>query len=227
MDEWVAEVLRGQILAGEFGPGARLREAALTDRLAVSRGTVRAALWRLAQEGLLEKIPNKGYAVMSVSADAMMELSTLRHALEALAARIVASDPTPARKAAVLAAFERICEAVRQRDRAAAIEADFRLHLTIIEASGHRQLREHYRLIEGQIRLYHWLAEEIMPLEDHVTMHEELVAAILLGDAPRAARLAEEHSTRYGMAMWQVLKRRDEERAMIAPRAMLASAARI
>ncbi|RYF34265.1 MAG: GntR family transcriptional regulator, partial [Comamonadaceae bacterium] len=59
--------LREMILAGELPAGARIAELAIVERLGVSRTPIRAALMRLEQEGLLEALPNGGYAVRTFS----------------------------------------------------------------------------------------------------------------------------------------------------------------
>ena len=59
--------LREMILAGELPGGARIAELSLVEKLGVSRTPIRAALMRLEQEGLLEPLPNGGYAVRTFS----------------------------------------------------------------------------------------------------------------------------------------------------------------
>src|SRR5687768_12437336 len=58
--EFVAQRLRDGILYGRYAPGQRLIEAEATADHAVSRHTLRAALGRLAAEGLVETTPNRG-----------------------------------------------------------------------------------------------------------------------------------------------------------------------
>ena len=82
--------LREMILAGELPAGARIAELAIVERLGVSRTPIRAALMRLEQEGLLEALPNGGYAVRTFSERDVADAIELRGTVEGLAARLAA-----------------------------------------------------------------------------------------------------------------------------------------
>jgi GntR family transcriptional regulator of vanillate catabolism len=82
--------LRELILAGELASGARIAELAIVERLGVSRTPIRAALMRLEQEGLLEALPNGGYAVRTFSERDVSDAIELRGTIEGLAARLAA-----------------------------------------------------------------------------------------------------------------------------------------
>jgi len=59
----VTESLRDWILHGQLRPGSRLEELPLAEKLGVSRTPVRAALATLANEGLIDHQPKRGYMV--------------------------------------------------------------------------------------------------------------------------------------------------------------------
>lgn len=82
--------LRDLILSGELAAGQRLQELAVVERLGVSRTPVRAALARLAEEGLVEPAASGGYAVRAFSEREVDEAIELRGVLEGLAARLAA-----------------------------------------------------------------------------------------------------------------------------------------
>jgi GntR family transcriptional regulator, vanillate catabolism transcriptional regulator len=82
--------LREMILAGELPGGARIAELALVERLGVSRTPIRSALMRLEQEGLLEALPNGGYAVRTFSERDVSDAIELRGTVEGLSARLAA-----------------------------------------------------------------------------------------------------------------------------------------
>lgn len=82
--------LREMILAAELPAGARIAELSLVDLLGVSRTPIRTALMKLEQEGLLESLPNGGYAVRSFSERDVSDAIELRGTVEGLCARLAA-----------------------------------------------------------------------------------------------------------------------------------------
>ena len=82
--------LREMILAGELPAGARIAELSIVEKLGFSRTPIRAALVRLEQEGLLDALPNGGYAVKTFSERDVAEAIELRGTLEGLSARLAA-----------------------------------------------------------------------------------------------------------------------------------------
>lgn len=88
--------LRELILSGELAGGTRIAELAIVERLGVSRTPIRAALMRLEQEGLLEALPNGGYAVRTFSERDIADAIELRGTLEGLLVRLAAERGAPA-----------------------------------------------------------------------------------------------------------------------------------
>ncbi|MBK8904326.1 MAG: GntR family transcriptional regulator [Anaerolineaceae bacterium] len=82
--------LREMILRGEVEPGERLLELVLVKRLSVSRTPIRAALSRLAEEGLLKKMNGGGYAVRKFTVRDVEDAIEARGSLEGMAARLTA-----------------------------------------------------------------------------------------------------------------------------------------
>lgn len=74
--------LRADILSGRMPAGMRLGEADLAEQLAVSRTPVREALSRLAAEGLVDLVPNRGARVATWTTDQLRQIFDLRLAVE-------------------------------------------------------------------------------------------------------------------------------------------------
>jgi DNA-binding GntR family transcriptional regulator len=90
------ERLRRAITDGELVPGQRLVEADLVAMLGVARSGVRLALDALAAEGLVERIPNRGARVRTVSTEEAVQITECRMALEGLIAAKAATAATDA-----------------------------------------------------------------------------------------------------------------------------------
>ena len=80
--QFAAARLRQAILAGDMAPGQRLVEEELAGTLAVTRASLRTALFDLAAEGLVERIPNRGARVRAVTLDEAIAITECRMALE-------------------------------------------------------------------------------------------------------------------------------------------------
>lgn len=88
----VVSVLRQMILTGELKAAERLAEIPTSERLGVSRTPIRIAFRALEQEGLLTKLPRRGYEVRSVSSEEISGAIEVRGVLEGLAARQAAEQ---------------------------------------------------------------------------------------------------------------------------------------
>jgi DNA-binding GntR family transcriptional regulator len=98
--QFAAERLRQAILAGDMAPGQRLVEEELAGMLAVTRASLRAALFDLAAEDLVERIPNRGARVRAVTLDEAIAITECRMVLEAVCAAKAAeriTEPQAAR----------------------------------------------------------------------------------------------------------------------------------
>lgn len=82
--------LRDAVLRGHFAPGERLSEVEVAEHLGVSRTPIRAAVQRLAEEGLLEAVQPSGYVVRVFSQHDIADAIEVRGTIEALAARMAA-----------------------------------------------------------------------------------------------------------------------------------------
>lgn len=93
MDSRVAQRIRELIVEGSLPPGTRVAEAAIAERLGVSRTPVRNALPALASEGLLEPAGKRGYAVRAFTHEDSYRATEIRCVLEGYAARELAARP--------------------------------------------------------------------------------------------------------------------------------------
>lgn len=195
LEAQATDLVRRRIVSGDLGLGERLVETALAERYGLSRGTIRAALRRLVDEGLVRQVPYAGYRVVDFSDHDLWELYTLRGALEALGARLAAGRITDDGREQLRTAFDALLAAASAEDPVEANRCDHELHLLIIRLSGNERLVQHYARVENQVRAYISLANRAADSREICESHRELVESICAGDAERAGRLAEANVT--------------------------------
>ncbi|MGW0824756.1 GntR family transcriptional regulator [Streptomyces sp. NPDC002845] len=136
----VVNGLRRAILAGELGPGQRLREVQISEQMGVSRPTLREAIYQLIHEGLLEQQPYRGVVVTTIDEKFITDVAAARVALEQLAARALANDPDGSRKAKLRDCWEEYKAAHASHDADRLRQAHINLHRTIWSASDNTML---------------------------------------------------------------------------------------
>src|SRR5262245_36379145 len=104
------------ILGGELGPGAKLTEAWLSERLGVSRGPIREAFRMLEEAGLVRLEKNRGVFVRDIPVDEAIEIYDLRAVMDELVGRNLAKRITNEQMKALRGIVERMDAAARNDD---------------------------------------------------------------------------------------------------------------
>jgi DNA-binding GntR family transcriptional regulator len=132
--------IREAILAGDLEPGAVIKDADLAARLGLSVAPVRAALARLADEGLVESKPQSRTRVTPLVPGQVRDAAVVVRAMHELAAREAAGRVTDQDVAAMRSANERFAAAVQADDIDGATEADDELHAVLLGRCGNTAL---------------------------------------------------------------------------------------
>lgn len=188
--------IRQGIIAGQFMPKERLLEARLAEMLHTGRATVRTALVRLEQEGLVELEPNRGARVRLVSDAEAIELMEARIALEKVTARYAAIRATPADKKKLEAVLQNMESCYKNKDFGNYSEGNKRLHQTIYDVSRHAVAGKLIEMVKAQSRRVNYRVI-LMPgrPENSIQEHRAIVMAIAKGDADAAELAVEAHLT--------------------------------
>ncbi|WP_199257097.1 GntR family transcriptional regulator [Tomitella fengzijianii] len=184
----IADQLRELIIEGVFRPGEQVGEAFLAGRLQVSRGPVREALQRLAQEGLVVSHRNRGMFVVELAPRDIAEIYSARAALELAAADDLAGRAAPER-AAVAARLRAIIEPmpahVRRGDWPAVARADLAFHSTLVARTGNGRLTRIYATLAAETRICMLdLGRAYLRPQDLPGEHHRLVDLLEAGDGP-------------------------------------------
>lgn len=204
--------LANGIIAGNLRSGDKLVETKLGEQLGVSRGPVREAFRRLEQIGLVEKIPNRGAFVSTLTERDIEELYSVRELIEGLAARLLATRRDPqaiARLEAVLKEMRECAEAGNQK-RMITVDADF--HDALVKLSDHKLLSEIWEIVNVRLRRFLLLKRKRLyrTLAEAAPMHEPIVKAIAAGDLDRAEVESHRHVVEAGRDRTQLPSVKDQ-----------------
>lgn len=134
LEESAYLALEEEICAGTILPGEFLIETALSAKLGISRTPLRGAIHRLAEEGLVELIPNRGARVIGVTEKDLIDIYMIRMRLEGLAASAAAERISEEDKATLAESVE-LAEFYLQKNNTDKIkEMDTLFHSTIYHA---------------------------------------------------------------------------------------------
>ncbi len=138
----VFEQLRQAIVEGEIPAGSKISEPEMAARYGISRGPLREAMRRLESTHLVERRPNLGARVVSLSSDQLIEIFLVREALEGMAARLAAERMSDE-------AIEELKDLMEEHRRGVARdfwqayfqkEGDMDFHYRIVQGSGNQRL---------------------------------------------------------------------------------------
>ncbi len=202
--------LEDEILSGKLTRGTALTEISLSERLGVSRTPVRSALHRLAEEGLVEAVANKGCVVIGITNSDLVDIYKIRVRLEGLASAIAATRITDEGLNALRESVELAEFYISKNDTEKLKELDSEFHETIYRSTGNRLLCKTLSELHRKIKSYRKLSLTVPGrLERSVLEHREIYQAIAIRDAEKADMLTSLHIER---ALENVLSTLPEEK---------------
>lgn len=210
MDSQLSRVLlqlRDMILKGEFGPGERLAEIPLAEKLGASRTPVRLALGSLEHEGLIESSPAGGYQMRRFTSAEIDDAIRMRGLIEGFAARLLAEHGAPRQLLrdlrACLEAGDKVVykPQMEMDDYAEYVEMNDTFHRLIIENCGNSSVK---RTMDSLVCQPFASPSSMLPMQSSMEkgqpwmqqahrQHHALVQAIENGQGSRAQALGEEH----------------------------------
>jgi DNA-binding GntR family transcriptional regulator len=205
----VAERLRQRIFAHELPPGSWVDEQALADDYGISRTPLREALKVLASEGLVTLKPRRGCYVTEISERDLDEIFNVMALLEGQCAQLSARKATDADLERLRLIHARLEQAAHDGDIDGFFEANTAFHLTLQDIADNRWLLQVIEDLRKVIKLsrHHSLFSEGR-LEQSLTEHRELLAALAARDAERAERLMRTHIHSGRAALVRIAKAR-------------------
>jgi DNA-binding GntR family transcriptional regulator len=183
------EIIRNKIVACELMPGFVVDQNALMREIGVSKTPIRDAVAALEIEGLLVVMPRRGVIVAPISFGDIVQIYTVREAVEPLIARLA----TPAVEKDQLLRFLKIFTKEKY-DSTSIIQSDFEMHAYLAKRTENRYL---IRMMDGvlsqNIRIVVLGARIQDRLKASNTEHARIIECMLDGDAAAAEQAMREH----------------------------------
>ena len=183
-----------RIMLNELEPETILTELGLAEELGCSQGTIREALLRLQQDGLVARSGRRGTLVTRLTADEAREMLALRRHIEmkgALKAVQHGTEKDLRHISDLRAAME---GAVAEGDEYRLIEIDMDFHMAIFRLAGLDALESILvRCIIHGHRSKLWAPGHRRTLVETAQRHDVLMEALLQRDGPKLASAIGEH----------------------------------
>jgi DNA-binding GntR family transcriptional regulator len=194
MTDWVCDELREAIVNLRLRPGEPLREAALAEKLGVSKTPLREAFARLEQEGLVETTSFKGAVVTGYSERDLKEIYELRALLEGAAARSAAEHADDATLRALRDVLDRSRALRDAGDRVGLAELLGRFDVIVYSQVTNDRIGALIDNLRAHLTRIGRLTEDIPGrVEASVEEHAAIVDAILARHPDEAERLMRVH----------------------------------
>lgn len=200
LTEQAYQVLVDQICDGALPPGSHLVQEQIAKSLGVSRQPIQQAMNLLKADGLVEDAPGRGMLVVPLNASLIRSRYQIRTAMDGLAAELAAirvqssmkvKDQIAERGYAIIKAG---ISAIEAKSIKRLVARDVEFHNFLYEWSGNPLIGVtcephwlHLRLVMSEVLQKATLPKNIW------LQHEEILNAVLEGEAQRAKSLAIKH----------------------------------
>ncbi|CAH1687904.1 GntR family transcriptional regulator [Hyphomicrobiales bacterium] len=181
-------IVKRRIMLNELKPMAVLTELGLAHEIGCSQGTIREALLRLQEDGLVIRTGRRGTVVTRLEDEEAEEMLALRRRLEMRGAERATRNVDARSLDAIMAIRETMNEAAEADDEFQLIEADKDFHLAIFRLSQLEALEQILaRCIMHTHRSKLWAPRHRRPLHDTARRHDILIDRLVARDGPGLA----------------------------------------
>ena len=194
----VYEKIKTLAIDYHFRPGERINEVELATQLGVSRTPVREALNRLAKDGFMNLVPNRGFYSRDLTPEGVRELYEVRMVIEQATFRFACQRATDDDIAATAAIWENVVASQPQEKSAEywakIAEIDELFHMEIARISKNTRLYEMLESLNSLSRFFRRIDLETPVRRNNAyEEHEEIIEALRQRNAEKGVMLIEQH----------------------------------
>lgn len=194
-EKYVYDKIKEAIIKRNIRPCNQLVETTIAEQLGVSRTPVRAAIKRLAYEGLVEISPARGAFVIKPTAEEINDTFDVRMHLEGYSAFLAASNMKNGNYTELERLIEQERDAFECRDFQAYSSINDTLHMYIAEKSGSKVLYNYICDIMNRTDIYLILFDPFYHIQFNPSMdeHKSIVEMLKDRNAEGASKAMRDH----------------------------------
>ncbi len=189
----IHDAIRDAIVRLEMPPGALIDKNALCERLGVSRFPVSEALGRLAEDGFVEILPQRGTRVTRINLADCREAMFIRRSLEAYAVRAITAQDNASLLGTIRDNLIAQRTAMKKSDRIAFHELDLALHDLLLDALGFERVKTAVYAARAKLDRMRLFLCTPQRQASTIREHEAIYEALRAHDPSAASRAMEEH----------------------------------
>jgi DNA-binding GntR family transcriptional regulator len=190
----VYEYLKGAIIKGTYGPGEKLNEQEIAERMKVSRTPTREALRILEYEGFVTNVARRGVAVKKYSPEELDTLHKMLIRLEGLAVQMAVPKLTEEDISHLDKMTHRLKSLVAKKNYSEYLTLNFEFHLFFARKTESRELLDTITQLRTRIfRFYYAQITLRQDTDQWVRDHQDVVDALAGRIEAKPHKIMEKH----------------------------------
>jgi DNA-binding GntR family transcriptional regulator len=212
----IYDIIKEGIISGLWLPGDRINDKELSEKLSVSRISVREALAKLVESQLVERIQWKGFFLRKLTLREVKSIVEIRLALEKLAIKRVMRKKDARLYDQLERSIDAAEAAIKSGNHSEYMATDFRFHDLIHEASGNTWIKSiigNLRTTINILRNMSMMVDFEEAAYESTADHRRILSAMRSGNFKEAFRSLRGHmKTHYLNIVWEYRKLSDRSK---------------
>ena len=194
LHEAIFQKLRSLLVEGAIAPGSKLNERELAERLHVSRTPIREAIRRLAADGLVELIANRGAIAVQLSLADVIHTFDVIAQLEGYSGELAAKNISNATLSELEALQYEMMASYARRDLSSYYKLNLGIHHLINQAANNPVLSQLFTQVNARIEALRFRSNQNgVKWEKAVEEHQEMIDALKARDSERMRKVMIQH----------------------------------
>lgn len=194
LHEATFQKLRSLLVEGAITPGSKLNERELAESLHVSRTPIRESIRRLAADGLVELIANRGAIAVQLSHADVIHTFDVIAQLEGYSGELAAKNISSTALSELEALQYEMMASYARRDLSSYYKLNLRIHHLINQAANNPVLGQLFSQVNARIEALRFRSNQNgVKWEKAVEEHQEMIDALKARDSERMRKVMIQH----------------------------------